>query len=40
MSGTTHRQHVIDGDNANLQGLHVLVVFKPVLLPRGVILVN
>jgi hypothetical protein len=40
MSWATHRQCVIDGDDAGPQGLHVLVIFKPVLLPRGVILVN
>jgi hypothetical protein len=37
---TTHRQRIVNGNNAGPQGLHVLVVFKPVLPPRGVILVN
>jgi hypothetical protein len=37
---TTHRQCGIDGNDASPQGLHVLVIFKPVLLPRGVIPVN
>jgi hypothetical protein len=28
------------GNNAGPQGLHVLVIFKPVILPWGVIPVN
>jgi hypothetical protein len=39
-SWTTHRQRGIDRNDAGPQGLHVLVIFKPVLLPRGVIPVN
>jgi hypothetical protein len=40
MSWSTHRQRIIDGEDAGPQGLHVLVIFKPVLLPSGVIPVN
>jgi hypothetical protein len=40
MSWATYRQRVVDGDNAGPQGLHVLVIFKPVPLPRGVIPIN
>jgi hypothetical protein len=40
MSWETYRQLVVDGDDAGPQGLHVLVIFKPVLLPRGVIPIN
>jgi hypothetical protein len=40
MSWETYRQRVVDGDDAGPQGLHVLVIFKPVLLPRGVIPIN
>jgi hypothetical protein len=40
MSWATYCQCVIDGGDAGPQGLHVLVIFKPVLLPRGVIPVN
>jgi hypothetical protein len=40
MSWATHRQRIIDGDDAGPQGLHVLLIFKQVLLPRGVIPVN
>jgi hypothetical protein len=40
MSWATYRQRIIDGDDASPQGLHALVVFKPVLLPRGAIPIN
>jgi hypothetical protein len=36
-SWNTHHQRGVDGDNAGSQVLHVLIVFKPVFLPRGVI---
>jgi hypothetical protein len=36
----TYRQRVVDGHNAGLQGLHVLVVFKNIILPRGAIPIN
>jgi hypothetical protein len=31
---------VVDGDDAGLQGPHVLIVFEPIILPRGVIPIN
>jgi hypothetical protein len=31
---------VVDGHDAGPQGLHILVVFEDVILPRGVIPVN
>jgi hypothetical protein len=31
---------VVDGHDAGPQGLHILVVFEDVILPRGVVLVN
>jgi hypothetical protein len=39
-SQATHNECVVDGDNAGLQGPHVLIVFEPILLPRGVIPIN
>jgi hypothetical protein len=40
VSWATYRHCVIDGDDAGPQGMHVLVIFKLVLLPRGVIPIN
>jgi hypothetical protein len=37
---TTHRQCGINGNNAGPQGLHVLVIFKQVILIRSMIPVN
>jgi hypothetical protein len=31
---------MVDGDDAGPQGLHVLIVLEPILLPRGVIPIN
>jgi hypothetical protein len=39
-SWSTHRQRIVDSDDASPQGLHVFVVFKPIILPRGVIPIN
>jgi hypothetical protein len=34
------KTHVVNGNNAHPQGLHILVIFKNIILPRGAILVN
>jgi hypothetical protein len=39
-SHATHNECVVDGDNAGLQSPHVLIVLKPIILPRGVIPIN
>jgi hypothetical protein len=39
-SQATHNECVLDGNEAGLQGPHVLIVLEPVLLPRGVIPIN
>jgi hypothetical protein len=39
-SWSTHRERVVNGDDAGPQGLHVLIIFEPILLPRGVIPIN
>jgi hypothetical protein len=39
-SQATHNGCVVDGDHAGLQGPHVLIVFEPILLLRGVIPIN
>jgi hypothetical protein len=31
---------MVDGHNAGSQGMHVLVVFKNIILPRGAIPIN
>jgi hypothetical protein len=39
-SQATHSECVVDGDDAGLQSPHVLIVLEPIILPRGVILIN
>jgi hypothetical protein len=39
-SWATYCHRIVDGHNAGLQGLHILIVLKNVILPRGVIPVN
>jgi hypothetical protein len=36
----THRQRMVDGHDAGPQGLHILVVFKDIILPRAAIPIN
>jgi hypothetical protein len=39
-SQETHNECVVDGDDVGLQSPHVLIVFKPIILSRGVIPIN
>jgi hypothetical protein len=39
-SQETHNECMVDGDDAGLQSPHVLIVLKPIILPRGVIPIN
>jgi hypothetical protein len=39
-SQETHNECVVDGDDAGPQSPHVLIVLKPIILPRGVIPIN
>jgi hypothetical protein len=39
-SWATCHQRIVDGHNAGPQGLHILIVLRNVILPRGVIPVN
>jgi hypothetical protein len=40
MPWATYRHRAINGDDAGPEGMHVLVIFKPVFLPRVVIPIN
>jgi hypothetical protein len=39
-SQETHNECVVDGDDAGPQGLHVLIILEPIILPWGVIPIN